>query len=116
MACNLLPHNLREICDAIVHMIDNPDCDLAELLEIVPGPDFPTGWIICGKDGIVEGYKTGRGRLTLRAKLTPRRQRNGRQSIIIDEIPYGVIRKTIVESVAECVKKDRDHGYFGDQR
>ena len=106
MACNLLPHNLNEICDAIVHMIDNPDCDLAELLAIVPGPDFPTGGIICGKAGIVEGYKSGRGRLTLRAKLHTEEQKNGRALIIIDEIPYGVIRKTIIEQVAECVKKD----------
>src|SRR3954464_13835414 len=69
MACNLLPHNLREICDAIVHVIDHPDCTFNELLAIVPGPDFPTGGIICGKDGIIDGYKTGRGRMTLRAKL-----------------------------------------------
>ena len=106
MACNLLPHNLREICDAIVHVIDHPDCELAELLNIVPGPDFPTGGIIRGKDGIVEGYKSGRGRLTLQAKIEVEEQKNGRNSLIIEEIPYGVIRKSIVESVAECVKKD----------
>src|SRR5437762_2299181 len=69
MACNLLPHNLREICDAIVKVIDSDEVELAELMEIVKGPDFPTGGVICGKDGIVEGYKTGRGRITLRAKL-----------------------------------------------
>jgi DNA gyrase subunit A len=106
MACNLAPHNLREICDAIVRVVDNPECDLAELLEIVPGPDFPTGGIICGKDGIVEGYKTGRGRLTLRAKLHSEEPKTGRASVVIDEIPYGVMRKSIVESVAECVKKE----------
>ena len=72
------------------------------MLEIVPGPDFPTGGIICGSDGIVEGYKTGRGTITLRAKLHVEEQKNGRRSIIIDEIPYGIIRKTIVESVAEA--------------
>jgi DNA gyrase subunit A len=106
MACNLLPHNLNEICDAIVHVINNPDCELAELLNIVPGPDFPTGGIIRGKDGIVEGYRTGRGRLTLQAKMSVEDQKNGRKSVIIDEIPYGIIRKSIIESVAECVKKD----------
>src|SRR3984885_5807006 len=63
MACNLLPHNLREICDAIIKVINNPDVSLMELMESVPGPDFPTGGIICGRDGIVEGYRTGRGRL-----------------------------------------------------
>ncbi|MGD0464221.1 MAG: DNA gyrase subunit A [Tepidisphaeraceae bacterium] len=106
MACNLLPHNLREICDAIVHVIDHPDCELAELLEIVPGPDFPTAGIIRGKDGILDGYRTGRGRITLQAKMSVEEQKNGRNSVIIEEIPYGVIRRTIIESVAECVKKD----------
>jgi DNA gyrase subunit A len=105
MACNLLPHNLREMCDAIVFVINNPNCELAQLLEIVPGPDFPTGGIICGKDGIVEGYKAGRGRLTLRAK-THVEENKGRSSVIIDEIPYGIIRKSIIEAVAEAVKKD----------
>jgi DNA gyrase subunit A len=107
MACNLLPHNLREICDAIVHVINNPDCGLDELIKIVPGPDFPTGGVICGKDGIVEGYKTGRGKLTLRAKLVTETAKNGRQSIIVTELPYGVIRRTIVDAVADAVKNDR---------
>src|SRR5215212_9726025 len=108
MACNLLPHNLREICDAIVHVINNPECQLQELLNIVPGPDFPTGGIICGRDGILDGYKTGRGRLTLRAKMSVEDSaRAGRSSIIIEELPYNVIRKNIVESIAECVKDDR---------
>src|SRR4051812_27130751 len=106
MACNLLPHNLREICDAIAYVIDKPDCQLNELLEIVPGPDFPTAGIICGRDGIVEGYKSGRGKICLRAKIAVEEGKNGRSSVIIEEIPYGVIRKTIVESVAEAVKKD----------
>src|SRR5438105_4558519 len=106
MACNLLPHNLREICDAIVHVINNPECSLPDLLNIVPGPDFPTGGVICGKDGIVEGYKSGRGRITLRAKMEVEEQKAGRQSIIVTELPWGVIRKSIVEAVAEAVKKD----------
>ena len=106
MACNLLPHNIREICDAIVKVIDNPDISLQQLLEIVPGPDFPTGGIICGRDGIIEGYSSGRGRLTLRAKIHVEEQKNGRSTIVVDEMPYGIIRKTIVESVAECVKRD----------
>jgi DNA gyrase subunit A len=106
MACNLLPHNLREICDAIVHVIDKPDCDLAELLEIVPGPDFPTAGIIRGKDGILDGYRTGRGRITLQAKMSVEEQKNGRKSVIIEEIPYGIIRRTIIDSVAQCVKND----------
>jgi DNA gyrase subunit A len=106
MACNLLPHNLREVCDAIVHVIDHPDCSLADLLAIIPGPDFPTGGIICGRDGIIEGYKTGRGRLTLRAKMHVEELKGGRQIIVIDEVPYGVFRRSIVEAVGEAVKKD----------
>ncbi len=117
MACNLLPHNLREICDAIVRVIDKPDIDLGELMrdEVdengnvvrlgVQGPDFPTGGIICGRDGIIEGYKSGRGKLTLRAKIHTEEDKRGRTSIIISEIPYGIIRRSIVEAVAECVKK-----------
>jgi DNA gyrase subunit A len=106
MACNLLPHNLREICDAIVYVMNNPECTINELLEIVPGPDFPTAGIIRGRDGIVEGYKSGRGRITLQAKIALEEPKGGKPIVVISEIPYGVIRKTIVESIAECVKKD----------
>src|SRR5687768_328428 len=105
MACNLLPHNLRENCDAIVYVVDHPDCQLPELLNIVQGPDFPTGGVICGKDGIVEGYKSGRGRLTLRAKMHVEEGKGGKSQVIIDELPYGVIRKTVLEAIAEAVKK-----------
>jgi DNA gyrase subunit A len=107
MACNLLPHNLREICDAIVKVVDDPDISLQELLAIVPGPDFPTGGTICGRDGIVEGYKSGRGRITLRAKVHTETDKKGRHTVIIDEIPYGIIRKSILEAIAEAVKEDR---------
>jgi DNA gyrase subunit A len=106
MACNLLPHNLREICDAIVRVIDEPDVTLDELLKIVPGPDFSTAGVICGRDGIVEGYRTGRGRVTLRAKISTEEQKNGRMSVVIEEMPYGIIRKSIMEAISEAVKKD----------
>jgi DNA gyrase subunit A len=109
MACNLLPHNLREICDAIVAVINKPDVSFEELFKIVPGPDFPTGGVICGRGGIVDGYRTGRGRITLRAKVRLEEQAKGTRSqqplIVIDETPYNVIRKSIVESVAEAVKR-----------
>ena len=75
-----------------------PDVGLAELMEIVHGPDFPTGGIICGKGGIIDGYSTGRGRITLRAKLHTEQTKSGRTLVVIDEIPYGVIRKSIVEA------------------
>ena len=107
MACNHLPHNLREICNAIVKVIDEPQVSLIELMEIVPGPDFPTGGIICGRDGIVNGYNTGRSRLTLRCKLHVEENKNGRKSIVIDEMPYGVMRKSIIEALAESAKNDR---------
>jgi DNA gyrase subunit A len=109
MACNLLPHNLREICKAIVKVIENPAVTLVELLDIVPGPDFPTGGIICGRDGIIDGYKTGRGRLTLRAKINVEEQKGtggGKPIIVIEEIPYGVIRKSILESISDAVKRE----------
>jgi DNA gyrase subunit A len=106
MACNLVPHNIREICDAIVKVINEPECTLNELLQIVPGPDFPTGGTICGRDGIIEGYKTGRGRITLRAKIRLEEPKGGKPIIVIYEMPYGVIRKSIVEAVAEAVKRD----------
>lgn len=107
MACNLVPHNLREICDAIVHVIDNPDCQLADLMKIVPGPDFPTGGIICGVGGIVDGYSTGRGRMTLRCKLHVEEGKNGRSSIVIDELPYTVLRKNILEALKSAINDDK---------
>jgi DNA gyrase subunit A len=106
MACNLLPHNLREICKAIVKVIENPAVTLVELLDIVPGPDFPTGGIICGRDGIIDGYKTGRGRVTLRAKIKVEEQKGSKPIIVIEEIPYGVIRKSILESISDAVKRE----------
>src|SRR5438270_2580224 len=90
MACNLLPHNVREICDAIVYVLEHPNCQLPELLTIVPGPDFPTGGIICGREGIVEGYKSGRGRITLRAKIQVEQQKGGKEIILIEEITYRI--------------------------
>src|SRR6201995_4085553 len=81
MACNLLPHNIGEICDAIVHVINEPTVDITELLKIVPGPDFPTGGVIRGQRGIVDGYSTGRGKITLQAKLSVEENKNGRSSV-----------------------------------
>src|ERR1700759_4992275 len=81
MACNLLPHNVGEICDAIVRVIDEPPVDITELLKIVPGPDFPTGGVIRGQRGIVDGYSTGRGKITLQAKLSVEENKNGRSSV-----------------------------------
>jgi DNA gyrase subunit A len=106
MACNLLPHNLGEVCDAIVQIIDRPETTTQELLQIVPGPDFPTGGIVMGTDGIIEGYTTGRGKLTLRSRHHVE-EHKGRHSVVIDDLPYGVIRKNIVTAVAEAAKAGR---------
>ncbi len=104
MATNLVPHNLREICDAIMLVIDKPDCTLEDLLQVVPGPDFPTYGEICGRRGIVEAYRTGRGALTMRGKLSVIEGRAGKKTIVITEIPYQVMRNTITEKIAAAVK------------
>ncbi len=104
MATNLPPHNLGEVCDAIVAVIDNPDLGLAELMKIIPSPDFPTGGQICGRRGILDAYTTGRGAIKLRAKLHVEEGRGGKKTIVITEIPYQILRSTITEKIAACVK------------
>lgn len=104
MATKMPPHNLREVCDAIIYTIDNPDVDIVKLMEFVPGPDFPTGGIINGKAGIVEAYSTGRGRIKVRSKTHFEEHKNGKTSIIVDEIPYQVNKAELVKSIAELVK------------
>src|SRR5438270_320811 len=101
---NYHPHGDAVIYPALVRMAQ--EWSLPDLINVVPGPDFPTGGVICGKDGIVEGYKTGRGRLTLRARIKVEQPKGGKEIIVIEELPYGIIRKTIVEAVGECVKKE----------
>jgi len=107
MASSMPPHNVREICDAIVAVVDNPDLGLGELMEIVPGPDFPTGGVIQGKRGIVEAYSTGRGRIAVRGKVHLETTKNGRQQIVIDEIPYQVVQGTLMEKMIEAVRAER---------
>ena len=108
MATSIPPHNLGEICDALVHLIDNPDADIIDLMKIVPGPDFPTGGIICGRSGIHKGYTTGRGHIALRARMHTEEQARGSKTlIIITEIPYQVLKTTIIERIADNVKNGR---------
>ncbi len=104
MATNLPPHNLGEICDALVALIANADMTLEELMKIVPGPDFPTGGTICGRQGIVDAYTRGRGSLTLRAKTHIEETKRGRKRIVVDEIPFNILKNTITERIASCVK------------
>jgi len=107
MATNIPPHNLGEICDALVALIANPNITVEEVMRIVPGPDFPTGGLICGRQGILEAYSTGRGSLTLRAKTHIEEMKGGRQRIVVDEIPFNILKSTITERIAECVKDGR---------
>ncbi|MCG8409505.1 MAG: DNA gyrase subunit A [Phycisphaerales bacterium] len=107
MATNLPPHNLGEICEGIIALIENPAMTLPELMEIVPGPDFPTGAQICGRQGIIDAYTRGRGSLTLRAKSHTEEMKSGRTRIVVDEIPYGILKNTITEKIAAGVKEGR---------
>jgi len=96
MACNLPPHNLGEVVDALILYIRNPDCTLADIMEVLPGPDFPTGGIICGRTGIYDGYTTGRGRVILRARIRHEEEKNGRWALHVEEIPYPPRRDLII--------------------
>ena len=104
MATRLLPHNLGEICDAIVAVINNPELPTEELMRIVPGPDFPTGGVVCGSAGIREAYETGRGALTVRGVLHTEETKSGRTNIVVDEIPYGVLLPTIKDRILDNVQ------------
>jgi len=103
MATNIPPHNVKEICDALLLVINDPKCGFKDIMKVLPGPDFPTGGIICGKKGIVDAYTTGRGHLKLRAKTEVETDKRGRERIVVTEIPYTVIKTAIVSKIAECV-------------
>ncbi len=111
MATNIPPHNLNEVIDACLHLLNTPDATTEELMEIVPAPDFPTGGIIYGVAGIKEGYRTGRGRVIMRAKCHFEDIDKGqRQAIIVDELPYQVNKKTLQERIAELVNDKKIEG------
>ncbi len=107
MATSLPPHNPTEVCDALLLMIDKPDVTDEDLMKVIRGPDFPTGGLICGRKGIVEGYKTGRGKVTVRAKMHTEQARGGKTQVVITEIPYQVLKTTIIERIAKVVKAGR---------
>ena len=110
MATNIPPHNLGEIIDATVALIDDPDLELADLLEIVQGPDFPTGGIILGRAGIQQAYMTGRGGITVRGRCRIEEIRKDRQAIIVDDVPFQVNKARLVERIAEVVREKRVEG------
>ena len=111
MATNIPPHNLNEVVDACLHSLKNPDCSIDELMEIIPAPDFPTGGIIYGINGVKDGYRTGRGRVVMRARCHFEDIDKGqRQSIIVDELPYQVNKKSLQERIAELVHEKKLEG------
>ncbi|MBH06989.1 MAG: DNA gyrase subunit A [Phycisphaeraceae bacterium] len=108
MACSIPPHNLGEVCDAIVATINNPDIELRDLLEIVPGPDFPTGGIICGRRGIAHAYATGRGRIAVRGKIHHEQKSSGKDLLVVTQIPYQVSKNDgIIRKIVDLRKQER---------
>jgi DNA gyrase subunit A len=110
IATNIPPHNLSEICDAVAYLIDSPDATGEELLEFVKGPDFPTGGIILGVEGIKSAYATGQGKVVVRAKVSEETTKRGGKQIIITELPYQINKASLVEKIAELVKQRKIEG------
>ena len=110
MATNIPPHNLREVVDGCIALIDDPEIDLAGLMDYIKGPDFPTGGIIMGRSGIRAAYATGRGKITLRGRAEIEEKKNGRYQIVITEIPYMVNKARMIENIADLVKEKRIEG------
>ena len=103
MATNIPPHNVAEVCDALLLVINEPNCGFKDIIKLLPGPDFPTGGIICGRKGIMDAYTTGRGHLKVRGKVDVETNKKGRERIVVTEIPYMVVKTTIVAKIADCV-------------
>ena len=110
MATNIPPHNLGETIDAMCLLIDNPDAEIADLMECMPGPDFPTGGLIMGRSGIRAAYATGRGRIVVRARTEIVETKNGRFKIVVTELPYSVNKARLIENIANLVKDKRIEG------
>ena len=117
MATNMAPHNLGEVCDGICALIDNPDIDTEGLMQYIKGPDFPTGGIIMGRQGIVDAYETGRGRVVIRAKTDIEVNDRGQETIVVTEIPYMVNKKEMLERIAQMVEDKKIEGitYMNDE-
>ena len=117
MATNMAPHNLTECCDAICAYVDNPDITVEELMQYVKGPDFPTGGIIQGRQGIKDAFETGRGRIVIRSKTEIEVSDSGRETIVVTEIPYMVNKREMIEKIAELVETKKIDGiaYINDE-
>jgi DNA gyrase subunit A len=114
MATSIPPHNLGEVCDALVALIDNPLIDLDGLLEFLPAPDFPTGGTLCGRYGIREAYRTGKGRVIARAQSTVEDIRGGRQQLVFSDIPYQQTKESVLKKIAEAIEAGRIPGASGE--
>ena len=110
MATNIPPHNLTELINGITYLLDNPDASIAKLMEFVKGPDFPTAGVILGSRGIQQAYETGRGQITMQGEVTIETSEGGRASIVITELPYQVVKKRLIEDIAEHVKAKKLDG------
>jgi DNA gyrase subunit A len=110
MATNMPPHNLSEVVDAIIQVLENPEITIKELNKIVKGPDFPTAGIICGREGIVDAYTTGRGKVIVRAKASIERQKNNKDMIVVSELPYQVNKANLIEAIADLVQEKKVEG------
>jgi DNA gyrase subunit A len=110
MSTSIPPHNLNELIDGIIRIIDNPDIELAELMEVIKGPDFPTGGLIMGKGAIYKAYKTGRGKITVRAKARIEENENRSDRIIVEELPYKVNKARLIGKIADMVRNEKIDG------
>ncbi len=117
MSTNIPPHNLGEVVAAAMHLLDHPECRLEELMEHLPGPDFPTGGIVVGREGIRQAYRTGRGKLVLRARLVRERMRGGKDRLVVTEVPYGSNKARLMEQIAALVKRGKtpEVAHLGDE-
>ncbi|MBX6365953.1 MAG: DNA gyrase subunit A, partial [Gemmatimonadetes bacterium] len=104
MATNIPPHNLREVAAAVRHLVAHPDCTVDDLFRHLPGPDFPTGGFVLGVEGIHQAYRTGRGRIVMRARVQKETKRGGKEQLVVTELPYGVSKSKVVEQIAELVR------------
>lgn len=111
MATNIPPHNLSEVIDGCIALIENPAIELPELMQIIPGPDFPTGALIMGRSGIRSAYETGRGSVIMRGRATIEPMRGDREQIIITEVPYQVNKSSMIEKMAELVRKSASRAF-----
>src|SRR5205823_6577924 len=110
MATSIPPHNLREVSAALLRLIDRPEITIDELLEDVKGPDFPTGGILCGRNGILQAYKTGRSKVIVRARHHIEELKRGKEQIVITEIPYQVNKAELVKKIADLVNDGKVEG------